>query len=312
MPFSWAAANLHDPNLDGAHRGGQTSDSYGRMVVRTSTRAWPLGGELDRRTRLPLYVQIADRVRDLIERERLRPGAALPSEAEIRESLRVSRATIRQALQQLEQDGRVERHQGRGTFVAVPPLERVLPELTSFTEHLASKGLRSSSRLLDYERVKRTRAARRASLRRAISPDEPEPGLFQPSAPLVRIVRLRLANEIPIGVHTTLLPAEVAERSAFTEQRLREDERVSLYASLEEAGYGLRLAEEHLQARVTSDAETRLLGVPARTAVMTVLRLTRDEQGLLLEAVRAVYLGDKYDYVITVERATGKGRRNGR
>jgi GntR family transcriptional regulator len=74
----------------------------------------------------------------------------------------------------------------------------------------------------------------------------------------------------------------------------------------------LRLAEEHLQARVTSDAETRLLGVPARTAVMTVLRLTRDEQGLLLEAVRAVYLGDKYDYVITVERATGKGRRNGR
>jgi GntR family transcriptional regulator len=87
---------------------------------------------------------------------------------------------------------------------------------------------------------------------------------------------------------------------------------VSLYASLEEAGYGLRLAEEHLQARVTSDAETRLLGVPARTAAMTVLRLTRDEQGLLLEAVRAVYLGDKYDYVITVERATGKGRRNGR
>jgi GntR family transcriptional regulator len=282
------------------------------MVVRSSSQVWPLGGELDRRTRLPLYVQIADRIRDLIERERLGPGTALPSEAELRERLRVSRATIRQALQQLELDGRVERYQGRGTFVAVPPLERVLPELTSFTEHLASKGLASSSRLLRYERVEPRRGGGRTPKRRVISLDEPEPGLFPAPVPLVRIVRLRLANDAPIGVHTTLLPAEVAERSGFTEERLRDDERASLYASLEEAGYGLRFAEEHLRARVTSGAEARLLGVPARTAVMSVLRLTRDEQGRLLEGVRAVYLGDKYDYVITVERATGKGRKDGR
>jgi GntR family transcriptional regulator len=80
---------------------------------------------------------------------------------------------------------------------------------------------------------------------------------------------------------------------------------------LENAGYRLRLAEEHLRARVTSTGETRVLGVPARTAVMSVLRLTRDEQGRLLEAVRAVYLGEKYDYVITVERGTGKRRSDG-
>lgn len=49
-----------------------------------------------------------------------------------------------------------------------------------------------------------------------------------------------------------------------------------------------------------------------RTAVMSVLRLTRDERGELVEAVRAVYLGDKYDYVITVERGIAKGRRDGR
>jgi GntR family transcriptional regulator len=282
------------------------------MVVRSSTEVWRLGEELDRRTRLPLYVQIADRVRDLIDREGLGPGTALPSEAELRDRLHVSRATIRQALQRLELDGRVERHQGRGTFVAVPALERALPELTSFTEHLASKGLASSSRLLRYERVERRKSRGGRSTRRAISPDEPEPTLFPVSVPLVRVVRLRLANDAPIGVHTTLLPAEIVERSGFTEERLREDERASLYACLEAAGYGLRLAEEHLRARVTSAAEARLLGVPTQTAVMSVLRLTRDERSQLLEGVRAVYLGDKYDYVITVERGTGKGRRDGR
>jgi GntR family transcriptional regulator len=282
------------------------------MVVRSNTGTWSLGEGLDRRTRLPLYVQIADRIRDLIERERLAPGTALPSESALRERLHVSRATIRQALQRLELDGRVERHQGRGTFVAVPALERALPELTSFTEHLASKGLASSSRLLRYEPVELRAVGGRVSARRAISPDEPEVTLFPASAPLVRIVRLRLANDAPIGVHTTLLPAEVAERSGFVEGRLRNDERASLYACLEEAGYRLRLAEEHLRARVTSATEARLLGVPSHTAVMSVLRLTRDEQGQLLEGVRAVYLGEKYDYVITVERGTGKGRRDGK
>jgi GntR family transcriptional regulator len=282
------------------------------MVVRTSTEVWPLGDELDRRTRLPLYVQIADRIRDLIERERLGPGTALPSESELRERLRVSRATIRQALQRLELNGRVERHQGRGTFVAVPALERALPELTSFTEHLASQGLASSSRLLRHERLEHRRGGGRRSRSRPISPDEPEPRLFPASVPVLRVVRLRLANDAPIGVHTTLLPAEVAQRGGFTEERMRKDERLSLYACLEEAGYRLQLGEEHLRARLTSAAEARLLGVPIRTAVMSVLRLTRDEQSRLLEAVRAVYLGDKYDYVITVERGTGKGRRDGR
>jgi GntR family transcriptional regulator len=282
------------------------------MVVRSSTEVWRLGDELDRRTRLPLYVQIADRIGDLIDRERLGPGTALPSEAELRDRLRVSRATIRQALQRLELGGRVERHQGRGTFVAVPALERALPELTSFTEHLASKGLASSSRLVGYERVERRRAGGRRSKRRVISPDEPEPALFPASVPLVRVIRLRLANDAPIGVHTTLLPAEVAERSGFTEARLWDDDRASLYGCLEGAGYGLQLAEEHLRARVTSVAEARLLGVPAQTAVMSVLRLTRDEEDRLLEGVRAVYLGDKYDFVITVERGIGKRRRDGR
>jgi GntR family transcriptional regulator len=277
------------------------------MVVRTSTPRWLLGDELDRRTRLPLYVQIADRIRELIERERLGPGTALPSEAELRERLRVSRATIRQALQQLELVGRVERHQGRGTFVAVPPLERALPELTSFTEHLASKGLASSSRLLRYERLE-PRGWRQPT-RSRISPDEPDPLLFPASTPLVRVVRLRLANDAPVGLHTTLLPAAVADRGGFTEEQLRRDERLSLYTCLETAGFALRYAEEHLYARVTSASEARLLGVPARTAVMSVLRVTRDGQDDLIEAVRAVYLGDKYDYVISVERGTGKGRR---
>jgi GntR family transcriptional regulator len=264
---------------------------------------------LDRRTRLPLYVQIGDRVRELIEREQLGPGAALPSEADLRERLGVSRATIRQALHELELEGWIERHQGRGTFVALPPLERSLPELTSFSEHLASKGIVSSSRLLRYDRLGsdgRVEGGRGGQLPSA---DGPEPRLFSPGTALARVVRLRLANAAAVGIHTTLLPLSLAERIGFTEVRLRADEQCSLYACLEQHGRLLAFAEEHLRARAASAAEARLLGVPRQTAVMSVLRLTRDERVELVEAVRAVYVGDKYDYVITLDRGRTTQRR---
>jgi GntR family transcriptional regulator len=269
----------------------------------------PLDTFLDRRTRLPLYVQIADRVRELIEREQLGPGAALPSEADLRERLGVSRATIRQALQELELEGWIERHQGRGTFVALPPLERSLRELTSFSEHLASKGLASSSRLLRYDLLDTDGRVKRGRGGQLPSPDGPEPRLFPLGTALARVVRLRLANAAPVGIHTTLLPLSLAERIGFTEERVRADEQCSLYACLEQHGRALGFAEEHLRARTASTAEARLLGVPRQSAVMSVLRLSRDDGGELVEAVRAVYLGDKYDYVITLDRGRAMQRR---
>jgi GntR family transcriptional regulator len=263
-------------------------------------------GRPEERTRLPLYVQVADWIRAEIARARLEPGTMLPSEADLQRRFDVSRATVRQAVQELAFAGVVKREQGRGTFVAVPPLERALPELTSFSEHLASKGLVSSSRLINWEAVSGPRERDGQSLP---SPDSPDPRLFgRSSLRLARAIRLRLANDRPVGLHTTLVPLAIAEAIGFTEERLRRDERLSLYAELERAGFRLSEAEEHLRARLLARPEAALLGVPPSTAAMSVLRLTRDEGGRLLEAVRAVYLGDKYDYVVSLKRKQA-GRR---
>ena len=263
-------------------------------------------GRPEERARLPLYVQVADWIRAEIARERLEPGTMLPSEADLQRRFDVSRATVRQAVQELAFAGVVKREQGRGTFVAVPPLERALPELTSFSEHLASKGLVSSSRLINWEAVSGPREREGQPLP---SPDAPDPRLFgHSSLRLARAIRLRLANDRPIGLHTTLVPLAIAEAIGFTEERLRRNERLSLYAELERAGFRLSEAEEHLRARLLARPEAALLGVPQSTAAMSVLRLTRDESSRLLEAVRAVYLGDKYDYVVSLKRKQA-GRR---
>ena len=78
--------------------------------------------------REPLHAIIAGRAEARIRAGEWAPGDRLPPERELCRDLGVSRATLRQALGELEQRGLVTRHQGRGTFVA-PPRPQAEPAL---------------------------------------------------------------------------------------------------------------------------------------------------------------------------------------
>ncbi len=62
----------------------------------------------------------ADRLRSFLteglESGRWRPGQRLPTERELADDFGASRGTVRQVLAEMEADGRVQRHVGRGTF----------------------------------------------------------------------------------------------------------------------------------------------------------------------------------------------------
>ena len=81
---------------------------------------------LDSRSPVPLYEQIATRVRVAEASGELSPGDALPSVRQLAGSARVNPATVVQAYRELEADGFVEMRQGAGTFV-----QEVLPDKRS-------------------------------------------------------------------------------------------------------------------------------------------------------------------------------------
>lgn len=72
---------------------------------------------IDPRSSIPLYAQIAARIRVAVASGELRPAAALPSVRELAAELRVNPATVVQAYRDLEADGFVEIRHGAGTFV---------------------------------------------------------------------------------------------------------------------------------------------------------------------------------------------------
>jgi GntR family transcriptional regulator len=80
--------------------------------------------ELDRDAMTPLYVQLANVLRDRIRRGEIPVGRRLPSQSELEEETggAVSRRTIKSAIELLVAEGLVQGVQGKGVFViAMPP-----------------------------------------------------------------------------------------------------------------------------------------------------------------------------------------------
>ncbi len=100
---------------------------------------------------LPLYAQLADVLRQRIERGQWREGDRLPSLEELTREFAVARVTVRQAVGLLETDGLVASRQGRGTFVIVPPGAHHRMHVQTTLESLVTMLQGDEPRLLNIE-----------------------------------------------------------------------------------------------------------------------------------------------------------------
>lgn len=76
--------------------------------------------ELDLRTHVPIYVQIVDQIRQLVDRKALKPGDQLPTVRQLADELDVNFNTVARAYRLLDEAGVISTQHGRGTFVLEP------------------------------------------------------------------------------------------------------------------------------------------------------------------------------------------------
>jgi GntR family transcriptional regulator len=237
----------------------------------------------------PLYIQLAEDISGRIHSGDLRPGDRVASEPELMRQHAVSRATAVRALEHLERAGLVRREQGRGTFVQEPHLVQRQPLLGSFSEQVRRHGHVPSQRLVELA---------------VVSGQEERPAegrWFADDVELLRIVRLRVVDGEPVGLHTTVIPRETAERAGIDENSFTAAD-ASLYALLEAAGIHVVEADEHLQATAASKAQARMLEVRAGTPLMKVVRVSFGANGSPIEVTDARYVGDRFDYSVSLVR----------
>ena len=109
---------------------------------------------VDKNSIIPLYYQLADHLRDKIVSNEILPGDVLPSEFELMNQFEISRGTVRQAIQQLEMEGLIDRYPGKGTFVSIPKTEQnANRQMGFFTKSMLEAGKTPSANVLEINEI---------------------------------------------------------------------------------------------------------------------------------------------------------------
>jgi GntR family transcriptional regulator len=233
---------------------------------------------------------------DQIQHGLLRPGERLGAERDLADSLGVSRSTVRQALAALEAAGSVRRVPGRGggTFVRSQKVERDLSRVVGVPALLRAQGMTSGSRIVSTaiaEADEGTAAALALG-----------PGAF-----VVDLVRIRLADGLPISLEHVRLPAE-----RFP-QLLDLPLGGSLYDLLEEHyDTAPGEAEEHIEVVEAGEDEASILGTEPRAPLLSITRTTKDQDGVVFEYSHDLFRADRTIISVRTPAAPRSTRRTGR
>jgi GntR family transcriptional regulator len=239
---------------------------------------------VDNQSMTPLYHQIKQNLRDLIQGEVLKGGQLLPSERQLSECYAVNRLTVRQAVGELVREGMLRRERGVGTFVASPKLTQTLQRVVGFSERVRAAGHVPSSRVLSFEVIPElSSVTRRLAL--------PE------SAAVYKLVRLRCSDEEPVMLETAYLSQE-----QFPGLDAIDFTHVSLYDTLaKQFNCWIVEAEESLEPVIMTDYEIQVLGAQPNTPGMLVEVVSANQHGRVVEVGKSIVRGDKSRYLFQIK-----------
>ncbi|MCL2033837.1 MAG: GntR family transcriptional regulator [Oscillospiraceae bacterium] len=234
--------------------------------------------QIDKNSRIPVYVQMMDLLITQIEDGILEEENRLPPERELCDIYGVSRSTVRQAIQGLEKDGYVNIYKGRGAFVASKRLNQEMSGFYSFTEYMKKLGKTISTVLIDFSKIKcDERIARKMQC--------------PAGADIFRFTRVRYVGKEPMIIVTTHLLCE--RFPDFEGERLVTG---SLYAMMSEM-YNVTFtrARETLQSVCARKDEAKLLQLKQGAPCMKIDRYTYEKDRLIEYAI-GIVRGDKFQY----------------
>ncbi|MFB6467343.1 GntR family transcriptional regulator [Cytobacillus sp. Hz8] len=239
---------------------------------------------IDKNSPIPIYYQLEELIKGLIEKGELKPGDSLPSEREYAEKYQISRMTVRQAFSKLVNDGYLYRLQGKGTFISDRKIEQPLQGLTSFTEDMQKRGMKPGSQLLDFKIIA-------ASLQIASQLN------IQENEPVYEIKRIRLADDVPMAFESTYISANLIK--GLTIDIVHK----SLYSYIEEQLH-LRIdhATQIIESSIANQLEAQYLNIKNGAPILLIQRNTFLQDGTPVELVKSSYRADRYKFMIHMKR----------
>ena len=222
-------------------------------------------------------------LRQAIARGTFRPGAQLPTEAELCQMLGVSRTVVREALRVLEEDGLVTRRHGVGTFVRDHPILKNLNFNFGITEMIESAGMASGTTHL--------------ATRSENADQEVAEQLRVPlGTPLVTVERVRTADGRPVVYSLDTLPESMLQRADFDPQLFRTQ---SIYNILQTSlGQVIEYGIARLLPMIAPDFVAEKLQLPKGALTLYIVQTDYSPDDDPLVYSREYHLPDAFDFIV--------------
>ena len=146
---------------------------------------------------IPLYYQLKSIILEEMAKGNYLPGDMIPTEKEISEFFQLSRTTVRQAITELVQEGKLYRFKSKGTYIAKPKIvQDFIKKVETYNDQIKRLGMVPSTKLLE---------------RKVIMPPQDVAGVLKlkDGQQCISILRKRLANNEPNVVVRTYLPYDI-------------------------------------------------------------------------------------------------------
>ncbi len=237
----------------------------------------------------PQYYRLERHLRTQIKSV-LKAGDPIPPESQLAQEFRVSRTTVRRALSRLVFEGLIERHRGRGSFVAEPRLEHTKP-LLSFEEEMQARGAKTEVRLLDMR-------------------TEPADGKvadklrLEPGTPVTVLERQRLVDGEVVGYEIRFLPGHIGRE--LTEEEARRQPLVPAVRRI--LGRPRAKLELVIGASAADEREAEILGVAVGAPVLVRENTWHVAPEGPVQYGKTIFRGDRYRMAVEFEAAQAEGQ----
>jgi DNA-binding GntR family transcriptional regulator len=236
---------------------------------------------LDRAGPIPLYYQIAKRLREGIRSGELAAGTRIENEQALVEQLGISRPTIRRAFQELVDEGLLVRQRGIGTQVVGGPPPREI-NISSLSDDLQLGEHELSTSVLLHEQI------------------VPEPVVLDkldlpPETTVLHSRRLRFSHGVPFAVFEDFLHPDFL---SITREQLAEHD---LYKLMRLRGTIPKVTRQSVTARPATKEETALFQMAKpKLPVLSVIRTVFDQSGRSVDVGWNAYHPDIYSLNMTL------------
>lgn len=240
---------------------------------------------IDKDSPLSLYYQLEQIIINKIENRDLKENEKLPTEKELCDKYNISRATVRQALRELEIEDYIYKIQGKGTFVSPKRYQQDLLKFYSFTDEMKKLGKTPTSKVLEFDI---TTPNKKIAKTLSITTNDK----------VYRFTRLRLADNEPMMLETSYIPYELFE--GITKEDL---ENRPLYTILiEEFNTSFSKAEEMFRPTLTEDDEAKKLNYIEGGPAILLERITYNNNEKIIEYTKSIARGDKFKYHVVLKK----------